>query len=190
MRALALSLLLGWILPALGADVDAPLILVANPSLGGPVYGHTVLVVAPLGGDQHLGFIVNRPSDMTLGKLFPEHGPSQKVIDPVYVGGPLRPELIFALVQRRESPGGNSLQLMPGLYAAYETAIVDRIIESEPQHARFVAGAVAWRAGELREEVERGAWIVLDADAATVMSRPDGLWEELVRRWHSRANST
>jgi putative transcriptional regulator len=90
--------------------------------------------------------------------------------------------MIFALVQRGDSPGDKSLQLMPGLFAVADEAGVDRIIESESGQARIVAGVVAWSAGELRAEIERGAWYVLRADPALVMRDPQGLWEELVRR--------
>jgi putative AlgH/UPF0301 family transcriptional regulator len=48
---------------------------------------------------------------------------------------------------------------------------------------------VGWRAGELRDEVKRGAWFVLDADPKLVLRKPEGLWEELVRRAEQRANS-
>jgi putative transcriptional regulator len=189
LRALAITLLASWLVPAPAADLDQPLILVARPGFGGQAFAHTVLVVAPVGGGEHLGFIVNRPTEVTLGALFPEHAPSQKVFDPVYLGGPLDRGLIFALVRGRESPGGNSLQIMPGLYAAYEAAVVDRVIESDAEHARFVAGLVVWQPDELQSEIDLGAWIVLEADAELVMRKPDGLWDELVRRWRQRTNS-
>lgn len=168
------------------ADLSGPHILVAKPELRDELFGATILVVRPLGGDQHLGFIVNRPTGVTLGKAFPEHGPSQKVADPVYLGGPYDAQVIFALVQRPDSPGGNSLEVLPGLFAAFDGPTVDRIIESESDHARFVAGLVIWRAGELRSQIERGAWYVLEPDAALAMRKPNGLWEELVRRISSR----
>jgi putative transcriptional regulator len=185
MRAAAIALFtlfLGWVPLAGAADVDRPLILVAKPELRDRLYGSTVLVVAPIGAEQHVGFILNRPTAITLGELFPEHAASQKVVDPVYLGGPVQPELIFALVQRKNNPGSNSFEIAPGLFAAYEAPVVDRIIETESEHARFMAGLVAWRPGELRSEIERGAWYVLEPDAKLVMREPEGLWEELVRR--------
>jgi putative AlgH/UPF0301 family transcriptional regulator len=188
-RVFAAALLAAWLLPVAAQSLDEPVIVVATPGAGAQAVGAIVLVVAPVGDGQHVGFAVNQPSDVTLGKLFPGHPPSRKVVDPVYLGGPVRPELIFALVERRESPGGNSLQMMPGLYAAYETAVVDRVIESDPQHARFVAGLVAWRPGELQKEVDLGVWLVLEADPALVMRKPDALWDELVLRWEQRRNS-
>jgi putative transcriptional regulator len=98
-------------------------------------------------------------------------------------------QLIFALVERPDSPGAHAVALMPGLFAAFDAAEVDRIIESEPDHARFVAGLVAWRPGELRAEIDAGAWYVLTADAALVMRKPEGLWEELVRRSQQADNA-
>src|SRR5882672_12185376 len=60
---------------------DEPVILVAKPALRDQLYGASILIAKPIGNDRHIGFIVNRPTPVTLGKLFPEHGPSQKVID-------------------------------------------------------------------------------------------------------------
>jgi len=170
-------------------NVSAPIILVAKPELRDQTYGSTILVVMPLGGDEHVGFIVNRPSTTSLGTVFPEHGPSQKVIDPVYLGGPAGSQMIFAMVQRPDSPGGKSLAVMPGLFVAFDAETVDRIIESEADRARYVAGLVAWRPGELSAEIEAGAWYVLAPDPALVMRKPEGLWEELVRR-SQNANNT
>ena len=170
-------------------DVSAPLILVAKPDLRDNLYGSAILVVTPLGGDQHVGFIVNRPTANSLSSVFPDHLPSQKVVDPVYLGGPIGSELIFAMVQRSDNPGGKSLLVMPGLFVAFDAPTVDRIIESEPEHARFVAGLVTWRPGELHAEIERGAWYVLAPDPALVMRQPEGLWEELVRRSQHAANT-
>jgi putative transcriptional regulator len=176
--------------PAHAADYsDESVILVAKRQLRDKMYGATILVARPIGNDQHIGFIVNRPSKVTLGQLFPKHAPSQKVPDPVYVGGPISAESIFALVQTPKHPGGRSVELMPGMYAVIDGKLVDDVIERESEKARFVAGLVGWRAGELRDEVRRGAWFVLDADPKLVLRNPEGLWEELVRRAEQRANS-
>jgi putative transcriptional regulator len=187
--AVAFAVLLGWSALAAAADLSRPVILVAKPELRDPLYGATILVVTPLAGDQHVGFIVNRSTGIKLGSLFPEDGPAQKVADPVYLGGPYGSQSIFALVERPDSPGGKSFELMPGLFAALDGAVVDRIIQSEPEHAKFVAGLVAWQPGELDSEVEEGAWFVLEPDASLVMRKPDGLWEELVRRSQESDNT-
>jgi putative transcriptional regulator len=179
--ALFALLLAGSPLYAAG-PLSESLVLVARPELQGAVYGRTVLVVTPFGIDQHLGFIINRPTRVTLGKIFPQHAPSQKVLDPVFFGGPMDPSAIFALVARAEGPEDGCIEMMPGLFAAFDGRTVDRIIEANPDDVRFVVGLVVWRPGELRDEIEQGAWYVLRSDAKLATLEPEGLWEELVRR--------
>src|SRR5882724_10524143 len=116
----AVLLFLSCQAPVYAADLSKAAILVAKPELQDELYRSTILVVAPLGEDRHVGFIVNRPTPVTLGKAFPEDGPSQKIVDPIYIGGPYQPQAIFALVQRPDSPGGVSLELMPGLFVAVD----------------------------------------------------------------------
>jgi putative transcriptional regulator len=189
LAAVAMAALIGWATPALPADTSQAVVLVAKRQLQDPFYRSTVLLVRPMGNDQHIGVILNRPSKITLGQLFPEHKPSHLVRDPVYVGGPMSTSVIFAIVQRHESPGGKSLQMMPDLFMAFEGATVDQIIEKQPEQARFVAGLVAWQPGELTDEIKRGAWYVLNADRALVLRKPtEGMWEELVRRAEFSAN--
>ena len=164
-------------------------ILVAKPALmTDRLYGATILIVKPMGDDKHIGFIINKPTPLTLGRLFPEHEPSQKVTDPVYLGGPVSTEVLFALVQRSKSPGEKSMQIMPDLFAVVDRLAVDEIIEKDPQHARFLAGLVLWQPGELSAEVKRGFWYVLDADSNLILRHPtEGMWEELLER--SRRNA-
>lgn len=186
-----LAATLGVMSPTRAAEIaDQPVILVAKPGLRDALYGATILVAKPVSEDRHIGFIVNRPTPMTLGGLFPDHGPSQKVKEPVYLGGPVSTGVIFALVQRRDSPGSSSLQIAPDLYLAHEREIVDRVIETESDHARFYAGLVTWRPGELNAEIKRGLWYVLDAEVGVVLRKStEGMWEELVRRSVLKANT-
>ena len=170
--------------PAPAAEpATEPVILVARPALRDRLYGATILIAKPVGSGQHMGFIVNRPTRMTLGKMFPDHGPSQKVTDPIYLGGPVNTGTLFALVQRHNSPGSSSVELMPDLHVVVEREQVDGIIEAGAEQARFFAGMVLWRPGELRAEIDRGFWYVHDADANVVLRKSTaGMWEELVKR--------
>ena len=170
--------------PVLAVEpADEPVILVARPALRDRIYGATILIAKPLGNGGHMGFIVNKPTPVTLGKLFPDHGPSQKVTDPVYLGGPVKMEVLFVLVQGRDSPGSGAMQLTPDLHLVVERALVDRIIEDGAGRARFFAGTVLWAPGELRDEIDKGFWYVHDADTSLMLRKStNGMWEELVKR--------
>jgi putative transcriptional regulator len=168
-------------------DLDRPLLLVAAPDLQG-MYNRTALLVVPAAGGQHLGFILNRATEVKLGTLFPEHAPSAKVVDPVYFGGPEMPGSIFAIVARH--PGGPALHLFGELFVTGNGAAVDRIIESTPNDARYFAGFVGWGRGELATEIGRGFWYLAEPDAALPFSDDPGrMWDELVTRLRRSANT-
>ncbi|MCU0897534.1 MAG: YqgE/AlgH family protein [Burkholderiales bacterium] len=163
-------------------DGDAVL-LIAKPELRDPEYRQTVLYVTPTSNDRHIGVIINRPTTRSLSSLFPEHEPSKKVIDPVFFGGPFGQSAVFAVVRAKTNPGGGSVALAKDLYFAARVDVVDKIIESTPNDARYYVGYVGWRPGELRQEIDRGLWYVIDADADLLFRKePKGMWEELVRR--------
>jgi putative transcriptional regulator len=161
-------------------DLDRPVLLVAQPDLQG-LYSRTALLVVPAAGGQHLGFIINRATDVTLATLFPEHAPSAKVVDPVYFGGPEMLGSIFAIVRR--DPGVPALRLLEDLFVTGNGAAVDQIIEQTPNDARYFTGFVGWQNGELAKELEAGYWYVTDPDPALLFSDETGkMWEELLKR--------
>jgi putative transcriptional regulator len=165
-----------------GGEPDT-LVLIAKPDLTDPEYRQTVLLVTPMGGDRHIGVIINRPTSRSLATLFPEHEPSKKVIDPVYFGGPFGRTAVFAIVKAKQSPGGGAIPFAKDLYFCARVDQVDRIIETTPNDARYYVGYVGWRPGELRQELDRGLWYVTDADTDLVFRKnPQTMWEELVRK--------
>jgi len=161
-------------------DLDRPRLLVAAPDLQG-LYSRTALIVVPAANGQHLGFILNRATDLKLATLFPEHAPSAKVVDPVYFGGPEMVGSIFAIVRR--DPGVPALRLFGDLFVTGNGAAVDRIIEQTPNDARYFAGFVGWHAGELAKELEAGYWYMTEPDPGLLFSdETGGMWEKLLKR--------
>jgi len=174
---------------ALDITVDTVL-LVAKRNLLDRMYASTVLLTKPVGRERHVGFIVNKPTTLTLGKLFPSHGPSQKIVDPVYLGGPSSSSVIFAMVEAQNAPQGKVLRLAPNLYLAYDSKEVDRIIETQQPHARFFAGMVIWQPGELAQAIRRGLWYVLEPQPELVLRKSTNrLWDDLVGRAERKENA-
>jgi putative transcriptional regulator len=164
-------------------DPAGAVTLVAAPRLIDPDYRATVLLAVPIENNRHVGVIINRPTGRSLASLFPEHAPSKQVRDPVYFGGPMLRQAIFAVVRIDHTPGPGSIQMMKELFLATQATVVDHIIEATPNEARYYVGYVAWRPGELRQEIDRGLWYVLDADPDLVFRKdPGSLWEELLSR--------
>jgi putative transcriptional regulator len=182
MARLAAFVLAAFILALAGTaqaqQTGKPLLLVASPQLQGP-YSQTVLIAVPV-GVHHLGFIVNRATEVRLAALFPGHAPSAKVLDPVYFGGPEMARALFAVVRR--DPGSEAIRLLGEAFLVAGAEGVDQVIERMPNDARFFAGFVGWQAGELTKEIDAGYWHVTDADAAIFWQDNRTLWEDLVQR--------
>jgi putative transcriptional regulator len=161
---------------------EEAMILIAHPAFRDLEYRQTVLLAAPAPNGGHVGVILNRPTRRSLGSLFPEHEPSKKVVEPVYYGGPFSRGALVALVRTDHSPGSGSVPLMKDLYLAFRANTIDHVIETTPNEARYFVGYVGWRPSELRSEIDRGLWTVINADLDMVFRKDtEGLWEELLQ---------
>jgi putative transcriptional regulator len=161
---------------------DEAILLVAHPAFRDLEYRQTVLIAAPAPNGGHVGVILNRPTRRSLGSLFPEHEPSKKVVEPVFYGGPFSRGALVALVRAEAAPGSGSVLLMKNLYLAFRANTIDHVIETTPNEARYFVGYVGWRPGELKSEIDRGLWSVLNAEVDTVFRKDtEGLWEELLQ---------
>jgi putative transcriptional regulator len=180
LRSLIVLLLAG--VAGLASAQEDAILLVAHPAFRDLEYRQTVLIAAPAPNGGHVGVILNRPTRRSLESLFPEHEPSKKVMEPVYYGGPFSRGALVALVRAHEAPGSGSVPLMKDLYLAFRANTIDHVIETTPNEARYFVGYVGWRPGELKGEIDRGLWSVLDAQVDTVFRKDtEGLWEELLQ---------
>ena len=190
LRSLALLCALAAPLAHAAPGTDDTMLLVAQRDLESEIFASSILLVKPAADGGHIGIMINRPTTAHLGDLFPEHEPSKKIIDPLYLGGPEGYNRVFALVDRKDAAGKDAYLLMPGVFLVAEGKAVDRVIEADPEHARFFLGLVTWRPGQLEDEIDSGYWYVDEPDAKLILEKKtDGLWEELVRRSEAKAHS-
>jgi putative transcriptional regulator len=182
LRAVVLVMLAAAAGLAAAQSQDDAILLVAHPAFRDLEYRQTVLIAAPAPNGGHVGVILNRPTRRSLGSLFPEHEPSKKVLEPVFYGGPFSKGALVALVRADHAPGSGSVLLMKNLYLAFRANTIDHVIETTPNEARYFVGYVGWRPGELKSEIDRGLWSVLNAEVDTIFRKDtEGLWEELLQ---------
>jgi putative transcriptional regulator len=182
LRSLLALVLLMACAAASAQSQEEAILLVAHPAFRDLEYRQTVLIAAPAPNGGHVGVILNRPTRRSLGSLFPEHEPSKKVLEPVFYGGPFSRGALVALVRADDAPGSGSVLLMKNLYLAFRANTIDHVIETTPNEARYFVGYVGWRPGELKSEIDRGLWSVLNAEVDTIFRKDtDSLWEELLQ---------
>lgn len=157
-------------LPAVADEGDNSRIMVARPETQDSLHGATILLAGEMPDGSSMGFILNKPTPLTLGQFVPGHAASLKVSTPIFLGGPVDTNVVFALVDHAGSPGGNAVKVAPGMFLAIEADTVDRIIETESDHARLLVGMV-WRPGELGDEMKRSLWCEMKADSQVILTR-------------------
>ncbi len=154
------------------ADLSRPALLVASSKMTG-AYARTVVFALPAPDGAHVGFVLNRPTDVRIADL-----PS-----PVFAGGPEYADTLFAFVRAPRVPAEKALQVLPGLYLAFLDSDVAQVVERLPARTRVFAGMVAWAPEDLAGELEGGAWHLLDADVDLVLEGSiDTLWSRLISR--------
>lgn len=148
-------------------------LLVAAPGLFDPNFLRTVIVVLTHNEEGAFGLVLNRPSDSPVADHLPELASSTADPAVVFVGGPVEPEVAFALQRDEEGAGA-----VPGV------GVVDLMDgASPPTDCRVFAGYAGWGPAQLDAELEEGSWYVVDAMVDDVFTDdPGALWAGVLRR--------
>ncbi len=83
-------------------DKMAPAMLVAPPSLMSPPFNEWVIILAGHQLDGSLGFILNRPSGITIGDLMEDEYDAPHTDKPVLFGGPVEKNAGFIIYEHEE----------------------------------------------------------------------------------------
>jgi putative transcriptional regulator len=177
-------LVLAFGLAPAGAAAQASsttLFLVAKPGMPDANFRESVVLVTQGELAQAIGVIINRPTNRSLAEVLPGER-FKRFTEPVFFGGPVASNGLLA-VFRAENPPGEALTMLPGLHLALHPETIDELLKNPSLIIRFFTGFSGWGPGQLRGELERGDWLVVDADADTVFRKDvSNLWREMVRR--------
>lgn len=165
---------------AAGQAHERTLLLVAKPGMSDPNFRETVVLVTQDEKANAVGLILNRPTQRSLASILPGER-FKRFTEPVFFGGPVEANGLFALFRAEASPG-EAVAILPGVFLAGNPATLDALMHKPPSSIRFYAGYSGWGPAQLRGELERGDWHVLNADAETVFTKDTrDLWNRLLR---------
>jgi putative transcriptional regulator len=158
-------------------------LLVAAPPLVDPNFDRTVVYLLEHGSEGALGLVLNRPGDTELREALPDWSALAAEPPVVFAGGPVSPESVIALARsevtdEREGwvPVGNGVGTVDLARAPEDVPVV-------LEGVRVFVGYAGWAPDQLEEELEHGAWFVVDADLDDVFgAHPRDLWRRVLRR--------
>ena len=163
-------------------------LLLATPPLEDPNFDRTVIYVLEHHDEGALGLVLNRPSPEELDEPLDAWAELQSNPSLVFVGGPVDPDALIALARTTVPLDEPDEHLAPltGDLASADLAADPATVPSITA-LRVFRGYSGWGPGQLEDEIEAGAWLVLDPDPSDVFtSEPDELWRAVLRRQPGR----
>jgi putative transcriptional regulator len=150
--------------------------LIAMPNMVDPNFAGTVVYICEHNDKTALGLVINRPTDLTLEKLFDKIDLKLEISpwkdEPVFFGGPVQTERGFVLHQ---PPGnyGSSLHVSDDIALTTSKDVLEALAEgSGPRRLLVTLGYAGWGAGQLENEIAHNAWLTVPADPAVIFETP------------------
>jgi putative transcriptional regulator len=156
-------------------------LLVALPQVREDAFYRTVILMLDHRPHGALGVVLNRPTEIAVGEIFPAliYDAAEPAV--LFAGGPVERDGIICLGRGREGT-----EERPGFIP-----ILDRWGSIDPRESppdgvgavRVFRGYSGWSPRQLEGELERGSWLVVDADPDDVScDEPEELWERVLDR--------
>lgn len=164
----------------------APGFLVAPPSLEDRNFRNTVVLLAGHDDDGSMGFVINRPAEVSFLSLLKELSIEGSVADrPVLIGGPVSSFSGFVLyVHPPESPLAPGIRVSSTLSISPSRELLEKAAQGAlPGRFELLLGYAGWGPGQLDQELHRGGWLHAPFDVELLLDVPVGeRWDEVYQR--------
>jgi putative transcriptional regulator len=172
----------------------APGFLVAAPGLRDPNFARSLVLMAEHKPEGSLGFVVNRPSRVTVGEVLDQVDPAlraeaernDRADATVMVGGPVQPERLWILHRADSVPAEEGGVVLAGALAVGGSRELLEILVRAPAPGPFLLllGYSGWGPLQVEREVGAGGWIPLPFEESLVFDVPlEARWDEAVKRF-------
>lgn len=135
------------------------LLLIAEPSIiGNMSFNRSIILIADHNSKGSIGFILNKPLDLTLQDLFPEI----EINFELYNGGPVEQDKLY-YIHKIPDLIPNSIEISDGLYWGGNFQKVIELIKNNklnPFDIRFFLGYSGWGNNQLNYELRSNTWIL------------------------------
>lgn len=150
--------------------------LIAMPAMADTNFERAVVYVCDHSDRGALGLVINRPTDLTLGKLFDRVDLKLEIAprkdDPVYFGGPVQTERGFVLHGASENYS-STLSISDEISLTTSKDVLEAIAGgSGPDKVLITLGYAGWGAGQLENEIAQNAWLTVNAAPQIIFDTP------------------
>lgn len=151
-------------------------VLIAMPHLQDDMFARSIVYLCEQSTAGAMGFIINKPSVLTLQDLFePLNIPCTRpdvLTRHVLSGGPVQTDIALIL----HGPPGHwptSQPVGPDLFITGSKEILEAIAQGKgPEHYLVIRGYAGWTSGQLEEEIRHNAWLTAAATSRLLFDDP------------------
>lgn len=155
-------------------------LLLDSGQLRGSFFQRTVVLICQHDADGAFGLVLNRETGSQAGEVVVADLPETLKNLPLFVGGPVQPT---ALSYLHADSFLSEANVMANLNVGHSLDSLMEIGESfsGSQQLKLFAGYAGWSAGQLEDEMQRGAWITHPASLDLVFDPEiDRLWQKIL----------
>lgn len=161
-------------------------LLLAMPDMGDPRFSRSVIFICAHDKNGAMGLVVNQTITGIDGQELLEQFdiiPDQGFDIPIYHGGPVETSRGFIL-HSNDYLQSDTVPVVEGFSVTGTIDALRAAAKGEgPKHLLFALGYSGWTAGQLDNELQQNAWLVVDADPELIFTTPkDHLWAEALKR--------
>ncbi len=162
--------------------------LIAMPSLQDDFFKRSLTYICEHNEEGAMGIVINQPAGMTLKELL-ALTKIEGEVDPkrgehlVVAGGPVSQDRGFIL--HSPKPGySSSLSVNSSIMVTTSKDILEDLGNNKaPSQTIIALGYAGWSAGQLEQEIQDNAWLIVEADTDLLFDTPiHQKWDKAVRK--------
>ena len=156
--------------------------LVASEAMQDRRFKETVILVTPHHRGEVVGVVVNKPTRTAVATLFPQSKLKDAHSRQLYFGGPLSKQSLLFLIRSKKQPKA-SLKIIDDVFLSADSKVLEQVLHHPTSFAglRIFSGYAGWKPGQLEAEVEKGYWLLREADTEILFNtEPDLIWRKLL----------
>jgi len=165
-------------------DLAVGKILVTPHDAPDPLFAESVIVLVQYSGAGALGLMINKRTTVPVSRALEGVTGASKHSEPVFVGGPVQLDTLFALARAAQRPEG-AAEVFGNIHFISTRAALEKALAGAPNPGglRVYAGYCGWGPHQLENEMRLGGWYIFDrSEDLTFDADPATLWTRLERK--------
>ena len=165
-------------------DLAVGKILVTPHDAPDQLFAESVIVLVQYGETGALGLMINKRTTVPISRALEGISGASKHSEPVFVGGPVQLDTLFALARAAVRPEG-AAEVFGNIHFISTKAAIEKALAGAPNPSglRIYAGYCGWGPHQLENEMRLGGWYIFDrSEDMTFDADPATLWTRLEKK--------